>query len=276
MAEPHLVVGVPAARSGRGLVLAVLLMAVLVAAVAAPSPSWLGSADRDPLGVSATDEPGRAPATRATIPALGATPVLPPLVRRPDDRYDVRVEHSGNHVGHVDRAAEMDPHAVSDTTRPAPLRPDADLVALRRSVEDPGGPPAGRVAAALAAAVPGAWREAVPIRLSIRSGSQSRAYTDGEIQVAIAHASGEWSRLVAVAAHEFAHQIAFRHGTGAHLGAPPAGWGDGGPLVAEAWADCVAAALTGYQLRSYGIGPCEGQALDSAAAFLAAGPSGSG
>lgn len=270
MAEPHLVVGGHAARRHRWFVLAVLAAAAVVAVVAVPSPNWLGSAQPEPGGSAAPGAAAGTAGARSAIPELEVAPLLPPLSGEP--RGPVREDEDAPD-GEAD--GDQRPHGVELLADPAHHgqdQPVAHLAPAPPSSRDPGGPPGARVAAAFVAAVPPEWRAAIPVKLSLRQGSQSRAYTDGEVEVALAHATGEWPRLLAITAHEFAHQLAFRRGTGAYLGAPPAGWEhDGGP-AAEVWADCVAKALTGYDLRSYGGPPCSGRALESASAYLAAGP----
>jgi hypothetical protein len=161
----------------------------------------------------------------------------------------------------------LQPPAAAPTPGPVP-----GASALPAVVADPVGPLSRRVEVALDAVVPGAWREAVAVRLSLVPGSRSRAWTDGEIEISEFHAAGPWDRLLAVVAHEFGHQIAFRHGSGAYLGAAPEGWAEVGPRPEERWADCVAGALTGVPLRAEGREPCVGAPLETAASILAAGP----
>lgn len=77
-------------------------------------------------------------------------------------------------------------------------------------------------------------------------------------------------------AHEFGHKIAYRFGTGAYFGAPPAGWPESGGDDSEAWADCVASAFGhgGVSAPHYPGSHCSGDRLAFARSFLAAGPPG--
>ena len=129
-----------------------------------------------------------------------------------------------------------------------------------------------RASAALNQGVSGAWRGAVPVKVSVISGSSSWSYTDGRLEVGSAHASGDWSRLEAIMAHEFGHHVAFGYGTQAELGAAPAGWPKSGNPAVERWADCVSQSFTGYLLGSHGQTPCEGASQSWATDWLVTGP----
>ena len=138
---------------------------------------------------------------------------------------------------------------------------------------DPGtGDLTARAVAALTQAVPGNWRGAVPVTVSIISGSTSLSYTDGRLEVGSAHASGDWVKLETIMAHEFGHHIAYRYGTQAELGAAPAGWPTSGNPAVERWADCVSQAFTGYPVGSHGQSPCDGPSQTWTTDWLGVGP----
>ena len=50
--------------------------------------------------------------------------------------------------------------------------------------------------------------------------------------------------------HEFGHLVAYRMGSGAYVGAPPAGFPASGN-AAEVWGDCFAWAVTGFQYTAH-------------------------
>lgn len=122
------------------------------------------------------------------------------------------------------------------------------------------------------AAVPTAWRLAVPVRFAVSDGQYSWAHTSGLIEIARAHASGDAAGLGDLLAHEFGHLIAFRYGTQAYAGAPPAGWPGTAPRPEEAWADCVQRAFTGRSTGTHGQQPCDGHPLAWTTEWLAKGP----
>lgn len=128
----------------------------------------------------------------------------------------------------------------------------------------------GRAIAALQSAVPARWLGAVSPSVVIIPGVTSWSVTDGRIKMARYHGGGPWLRLRAVIAHEWGHQAAFRYGTNAYPGAPPTGWPYNGAGPAEAWADCVAKALTG--MNPHRNDTCVGEPLDFVARWIAAGP----
>ena len=130
-----------------------------------------------------------------------------------------------------------------------------------------------RVEAAFADAVPAAWRSAVPVRFELISGSTSWALSNGLMKISDHHATGDYTHLRVVLAHEFGHIVAFRWGTQAFLGAAPDGWPAFGPRPEEGWADCVAQAFTGVNDPSPGLPSCSGAALTWTADWLASGPS---
>ena len=142
--------------------------------------------------------------------------------------------------------------------------------------DGPGDPGTGdllaRAQAAFDGAVPTAWRQAVPVQLSIIEGSTSLSWTDGRLEVGTVHATGEWARLGAVMAHEFGHHVAFRYGAQAELGAAPAGWPPSGEVPVERWADCVSNTFTGYGYASHGQAPCSGSSQTWTNDWLVPGP----
>jgi hypothetical protein len=132
---------------------------------------------------------------------------------------------------------------------------------------DPGtGDLVARSQAALESVVPGNWRQALPVTLSIIEGPTSLSWTDGRIEVGSVHATGDWTRLQAVMGHEFGHQVGFHYGSQAHLGAAPEGWPPSGEVPPEeAWADCVSGSYIAYY-------PCGGSSQPWTVDWLAPGP----
>jgi hypothetical protein len=124
---------------------------------------------------------------------------------------------------------------------------------------------------ALASAIPPRWLSVVDPRLELIGGATSWSSTDGTIRVSRYHAQGPYERLRAVLAHEWGHQVAYRYGTRAYLGAPPDGWPYQGPRPAEAWGDCVAQTLTGINPSRH-PGECTQESLQYIRDFLARGP----
>ena len=186
-----------------------------------------------------------APAVAVPDPTV---PVTPPSVTAPAPRTDTAA------------AADV---AVPSATIAAPPPP-------------PPPPPAGsqeRSEAALAQAVPAAWRDRLPVTTHIIEGSTSYASRSMTINVSRYHADGRWSHLVSVIGHEFGHIIAYFYGTRAFNGAAPEGWPDPhhGP-PAEAWADCVSEVFTEIVDPSYGMPPCPQPTREWTANWLAAGP----
>jgi hypothetical protein len=112
----------------------------------------------------------------------------------------------------------------------------------------------------------------VPVDLTIVEGQTSWAVPFGEIRVSTFHADGDMQHLRSVLAHEFGHLIAFRYGSWSYNGAAPEGWPAYSERPDEAWADCVARATTGIAEASWGLPPCEGQALSWTQQWLTAGP----
>jgi len=122
-----------------------------------------------------------------------------------------------------------------------------------------------RSQAALDGVVPSVWRQALPVQLSIIEGPTSLSWTDGRLEVGTVHATGDWTRLEAVMAHEFGHHVAFGYGSQAELGAAPEGWPPSGASPVETWADCVSSSYIPYY-------PCGGSSLTWTSDWLAAGP----
>jgi hypothetical protein len=193
-------------------------------------------------------------------------------------------------AGGVAGAAVLDAAAPSATTRPATTSSPSTLpppatsapapttttttlvpVATEPAAEPTAADddPIARAEAALAAVVPARWRSAVPVRFVIIAGSISRSHDDGLIEVATGHLDGPLPRLQFVLAHELGHQLAYRFGTGAYLGAGPAGFPAAGAHPEEYWADCVATAFTGTALEGHDCAP---DALAFTTAWLGAGP----
>ena len=112
---------------------------------------------------------------------------------------------------------------------------------------DPGtGDLVARSQAALESVIPAAWRQALPVTLSIIEGPTSWSGSDGTIQVGSVHATGEWARLQALMGHEFGHQVGFNYGSQAEPGAAPTGWPPSEGVPVEAWADCVSGSYITY------------------------------
>lgn len=111
---------------------------------------------------------------------------------------------------------------------------------------DPGpDDPAGRANNAIQMYAPAKLRGTVPYRISVVNGETSYAWSDGRIQVSRGQFNDSWDHARFIALHEYGHLVAYRHGTKAYQGAPPAGFPAGGGNHAELWADCFATAMTG-------------------------------
>lgn len=156
---------------------------------------------------------------------------------------------------------------TTTTTEPAPTTLDQSSAHL-----DPGDRDRrARAQAAFEVAVPGAWRDAVPARIRVVLGHTSWSTTDGDIKVGRRQLD-TWRHALYVLAHEWGHQAAFRYGTGAYLGAPPAGFpGRAGSNDAELWSECVAQALVGYRWDNP-YPQCPDASFTWTADYLAAGP----
>ncbi len=83
--------------------------------------------------------------------------------------------------------------------------------------------------------------------LVVIPGGTSYSSTNGTIKVSQWHIDQGGDVLCWTLAHEDGHMYAFNHGTGAYLGAPPAGYPDNGDP--ECWANAYATALTGISNR---------------------------
>jgi hypothetical protein len=218
-----------AARPLGGLAIGVLVAGVVAALVAAPHA---GAA----AGSTPTSLPGPAAVGAPAVDALAAALVPVATVAAPD--------------------------TTTTTAVPAPPAPPPAPVPVTVAPPVPASPPApvdlqARVEQAFADAVPAAWREGLPTTLRVILGSTSYATGPDLIEVGDGPASGSWSHLLSVVAHEFGHLIAFRYGSGEYVGAAPEGWPDPGfAHPAEAWADCVAQAFTGVVDPSYDLPPC--------------------
>jgi hypothetical protein len=130
-----------------------------------------------------------------------------------------------------------------------------------------------RAQVAYESSVPSAWRAAAPLRVSaITGGYTSLSYTDGRTSVSRYHATRAWSNLRSVMAHEWGHHLAFRYGTQAYLGAPPAGFPQRTSATQETFADCVSWALIGTQYRYGNVPPCNRTAMTWTKRWLATGP----
>lgn len=190
----------------------------------------------------------------------------------------------------LDEAAEPELVEVTASTTTAPPTTVAPTTTTPPGVETP---PAGptlseqvfavadpgtadhlaRGDAALASAVPAAWREAIPVTFTEIAGTTSLSYDDGTIELGTYHLTGTWEHLQDVTAHEFGHQIAYDYGTQAELGAAPEGWPISGSTPVERWADCVARSFSGIASGSHGMTPCDGESYTWTYDWLAPGPS---
>ena len=157
---------------------------------------------------------------------------------------------------------------VVPAPRPAPTTPPTTTARIESVAETS----AERTARAFATAVPDRWRSDIPIHFESGEGWTSWAYPGGRIVIGRQHAEARFELLVDVVAHEFGHQIAFRYGSGAYLGAPPTGWPSPDHHPAEAWADCVQTVFTGRSNPSHGLPACGGDRLAWAAEWLASLP----
>lgn len=164
---------------------------------------------------------------------------------------------------------------------PPPPPPPAELASAPTPAPPPATPPPAvaappamtleeRLDAAYDAAVPARWQALLPVLLRAVEGATSFATEPDLVEVGRAHLEGRWERLVSVVAHEFAHLIAFAHGSWAFVGAAPEGWPDPGySHPAESWADCVAQAFTGIVDPSYDMPPCPDVTVAWTASWLA-------
>lgn len=146
--------------------------------------------------------------------------------------------------------------APTPTTRPTPppappstpvLGPVTDLLAYGNQL--------------LREVVPARWLAVVPARVEVIAGNSSWSNWSGLIEIGDWHLTRSVAKAKNVLAHEWAHQVAWRYGTDAYNGAPPAGFPYNGPLAEEQWADCVAEVLSGVQYPSSGLAPCTSAAV---------------
>lgn len=155
--------------------------------------------------------------------------------------------------------------APAPEPEPAPPASDPD------PEPEPAESDAERVERAYITAVPADWRGAITPTFEIISGSTSWASSTGRISIASDHLRS-FDVLVDVVAHEFGHLIAFRYGSQAYAGAPPAGWPAPSERPEEAWADCVQRVFLGRSNPSHGLPPCDGEQLSAARSWLEQGP----
>jgi hypothetical protein len=189
----------------------------------------------------ATTTTSAAPTTTVAPPTTTSTPATSTTERRP---------------------------APATTAPPVPRAPAAAPPAVQPSTSSP----LARAESAMRASVPGSWFAAIPVHVRIVSGWTSWSYHDHTIEIGDGHASGSWSRLRVVTAHEFGHQIAFEYGTQTSNGAAPAGWPSLGTNPVETWADCVSQVFTGIVDPSPGLPACSGASLSWTSGWLAGGP----
>lgn len=128
-----------------------------------------------------------------------------------------------------------------------------------------------RLGRAYTSAVPAAWRSAITAVFEVIPGSTSWASSTGRISIARDHTATP-ELLADVVGHEFGHLIAFRYGSQAYAGAPPAGWPAPAERPEEAWADCVQRVFLGRGNPSHGLSPCDGDQLRAAHDWIAQGP----
>ncbi len=226
-------------------------LAVAIAALQLSALSALAAEHRPP------SPPGAADRVRS-LAAVG------PTVHEPSDALP----------GAAPVAAEEATVAIPPSpTTSAPPPPPPPPAAAPSPPPPPAPPdPAARVRHAFDAAVPAAWRGAIPVRFELIGGATSWASPDGTIQVSDYHASAGEDLLRSVLAHEYGHLIAFRYGSQRYNGAAPEGWPAYSDRPEEAWADCVAQAMTGIVDPSHGLPPCAGSSLSWTSTWLDAGP----
>jgi len=131
-----------------------------------------------------------------------------------------------------------------------------------------------RANSALKAAVPAAWRKAIPDARATRliSGKSTVSAYRGGIRVSRFHAAQSKRLLRHTMAHEFGHHIAFYYGSQVVYGAAPTGFPQGVTSV-ETWADCVATAFTGVVQHGTNVTKhCSQKGLRWTKAWLKKGP----
>lgn len=165
------------------------------------------------------------------------------------------------------------PTTTTTTTPPPTVAPPPPPTDVATTTPDPGtGDLHARAVAALHIAVPDRWLTATPATIEIISGFTSWSRTGGRMQIGRRQVDDSWDHALYVLAHEWAHQAAYRFGSGAYLGAPPSGFPTRGTLrPAEMWAECVAQSFLGFRWDSWypHCPPASRQWTDD---WLAAGP----
>lgn len=259
----------PATRARRRARSAVVVVSAAVLGIAAPGCVVNGDDGNVAARSSSEERPSASALPQQDDPAPdpasgGGTTAVGRDTTRADDGTDT------GHATAPGTAAEIPPSsaaapgaaapAPTSTTTPAAIEaaPEPAAVAAAEVADDPGTADLElRVVVAYDTTIPHRWRHTVT-GLGLKGGDASWAYPDGRILISEHHANGDWERLRAVVAHEVGHAIAFRYGSGAYHGAGPADFdAPAGLDGAERWSNCVAAALTGYTLRSSGPSACD-------------------
>ena len=236
----------------------VLALAIAALLVAGSGTALEARPHRSPVITTAAAETAVVvPDPTAPLPTDAVPPPVVPPVEPPAPS-----DHGGPGPGRDASSHHRPPHRHRHRPRHPPRLPRLPSTGAQERAE-----------AALVEAVPGVWRDALPVTIRIIEGTTSWASTTMELRIGRYHAEGRWSHLVSVIGHEFGHIIAFVHGSHAFDGAAPEGWPDPnhGP-PAEAWADCVSEVFTGIVDPSSGMPPCPQPSLQWTANWLAAGP----
>ncbi|MDP1821427.1 MAG: hypothetical protein Q8K58_16230 [Acidimicrobiales bacterium] len=188
-----------------------------------------------------------------TVPTTTVVPVPPPTAPAP--------------------LTTRPPEAAPAPTTPSSPRPPSATPAAPPVPAASPGDPQSYAQALLHEMVPARWLAVVPARISVIGGSTSWSHDDGTMDMALGHlADPDLARFTI--AHEWAHLAAWKFGTNAYSGAPPAGFPYDGAMPEEMWADCIGIALSGVHQRSHGLPRCPGGALSFAGAWITAGPPG--
>lgn len=159
------------------------------------------------------------------------------------------------------------PPPTTTTAPPPPPPPPSD---------DPGLVGLERARVALRVSLPPAWVGHIEPPLQEISGYTSLAWYDASFRslrtdISTGHLTGDWDHLRFVMVHEWAHHVAFAHGSRAFPGAPPNGFPAGNASnVAERWADCAAVAITGHEFIARGHAACQAEQRQFAADWFAA------
>lgn len=141
-----------------------------------------------------------------------------------------------------------------------------ELTALAGTGPDPGTENLqARLKWAVETGVPQEWRESVRVVWTVGTVSRGHlalSYLDGRTILSPRLMNRPAEEVVATAAHEFGHQIAFAL-VSPVMGMPPQGFVDIAPFyndIREGWADCVARVWTGSTLRTLSeAGPCSAE-----------------